>query len=79
MEEIDINTIAENLSNYTSDPTTISTKYLKITGGYVVLNANGYPTLSVAADNPSYCVNIYYHSSSELKSKVGAQVAHMYP
>ena len=73
METVDINTISENLANYVSDPTSISTKYLKITGGYVVLNANGYPTLSVAADNPSYCVNLYYHSS-ELKSKVGAQV-----
>ena len=73
METVDINTINENLANYVSDPTSVSTKYLKITGGYIVLNEKSYPTLSVSADNPSYCVNLYYHSS-ELKSKVGAQV-----
>lgn len=73
METIDINTIASNLASYYSDPTSISTKYLKITGGYVY-NNGGYATLAVSDTANSFVVNIYYHSSSEIVAKVGAQV-----
>lgn len=74
MVTMDINTINSSLASYAETPTTISTKYLKITGGYIIKNSNGYPSLALTADASNYVVNIYYHSSSELLEKVGAQV-----
>ena len=73
LETIDINTINSSLASYAETPTTISTKYLKITGGYII-NSNGYPALALTADASKYVVNLYYHGSSELVEKVGAQV-----
>lgn len=73
MVTMDINTIHSSLASYAETPTEISTKYLKITGGYII-NSGGYPALALTADASSYVVNIYYHSSSEILDKVGAQV-----
>lgn len=73
LEEIDINTINSNLANYVSDPTSISTKYIKIKNAFIYKNGT-YATLATSADATSYCVNLYYHSSSEMVEKAGAQV-----
>lgn len=72
LETIDINTISSSLASYVENPTSISTKYVKITGGYVV-NDGGYAGLATEVGG-SKCVNVYYHSSSTMLEDVNAKV-----
>ena len=74
METVDISTISENLANYASDPTSISTKYLKITGGYVH-DKGGYAALSLVPWDSSFVVDLYYYDATSLiENYEGCQV-----
>ena len=74
IETIDIKTLEDNFQSYYENKESLCTKYLKITGGYLILDSSSNGSLSSIQNAEKGLISLYYHTKSEYTKYKGYQV-----